>query len=114
MKTFALAALLALTALGFATQEASARDYNCCGDRPHRIVHRYIVDETAVVFDCDGWDCKTDIRIRAGRLIHAWCRNGWCKVVSGSFKNAWVLRECLERPYYNGDDDYYRRSRRRY
>ena len=105
MKTYALAALLALPALGLASQEASARQY-CCGERPqNRISQHYIVDRTAVVFDCDAWNCKTDIRIKAGRLIYARCNNGWCRIISGPFKNAFVLRECLNRHYYRADDE---------
>ncbi len=116
MKTFALAALLALPALGLAPQDASARGY-CCGERPWRSARPFIVDRTAVIFDCDGWHCKTDIRIRPGRRVRSWCRNGWCKIVSGPFKNAWVLRRCLIRDYpYDDYDRPYRRYRspRRY
>ena len=109
MKTYVLAALLALPLFGFWTPEASA-GHRCCGEyfddyepAPHRL---YRVRRTAVIFDRNDWDSATEIRIKRGAVIRAQCRVGWCRILSGKFRHAYVLERCL-RPFYRHHSEYY-------
>jgi hypothetical protein len=112
MKTYLLAALLALPLFGFWAPEASA-GYRCCGGynddyepAPHRL---YRVRETAVIFDQNDWDSVTEIRIKRGAVIRAQCRAGWCHILSGKFRHAYVLEHCL-RPFYSHYSEYYQQD----
>ena len=123
MRLYAFAALLALPLLAIAAPGAKADYYHkkCCGEgyngghngyEPEFRI--YYVKRPAVVFGCDGYHCKTDIKLKAHTTIKAVCERGWCRIKSSEFKNAWVLEECLiakdyghegdEGGYENGDE----------
>lgn len=107
MKIYALAALLALPLLALVPQEASAQ-YRCCGEQPYSEpapVRVYRVHTTAVIFDRNEWEAETDIRIKRDAVVHAQCRVGWCRILSGQFRNAFVLERCLE-PFYSNYSEY--------
>lgn len=101
MRLFAFAALLALPLFAFAAP-AQADYYNkkCCGEGQnghgeYPEFRVYYVKRPAVVFGCDGYHCKTGIKLKPQTTVKAVCERGWCRIKSHQFKNAWVLEECL-------------------
>jgi hypothetical protein len=119
MKLFAFAALLALPLFAVAAPAAKADYYHkkCCGEGhgynggEDAEVRYYYVKRPAVVFGCDGWHCKTGIKVKPHTNVKAICyETGWCRIKSHEFKNAWVLKECLilkdEDREENGEGEY--------
>lgn len=111
MKKYALAALLAVPLFGLASQDAFAGKYSesyCCGkSRPWSVERKYFVAKPAVVFDRDGRDSNTYMRLKPENYVFAKCyRNGWCQIEPRLYESAWVLAECLE----PADEPYRERS----
>jgi len=99
MRLFAVVALLALPILGLGSQAAKA-DYYCCGQNRNNDEHsrygEFIVIKKSVIFGCDAYHCETRVKLRPDVKVSAKCRNGWCRIKSSRFQNAWVLEHCLK------------------
>jgi|SRR5687768_1545093 hypothetical protein len=112
MRLFAFAALLALPLFAIAAPAAKADYYKCCGaerhhggDNGYSEFRIYDVQRPAVVFGCDGYHCKTSIKLKPYTTIKARCYKGWCRIKSHQFKNAWVLEECLSAKDEEGEGE---------
>ena len=99
MKLYAFAAFLALMFFSFSDHSAQAGSNRS-------VVHKFFVVKDAVVFGCDSYHCETNLKVHRGIFIKAKCRNGWCKMRTLPFKNAWVLESCLKHvPLVRVEDD---------
>jgi hypothetical protein len=124
MRKYAVIALLVMSALMLASQNAYAGGCrHGCGesrgnyDAPQPYWGTYRVVVPTFVSDHPRHGYGTDIRLKPGAVVQAKCFPAWaprwCKVRTEAITHAFVPRHCLSRvKYYNGEGYLYRRHHR--
>jgi hypothetical protein len=124
MRKFTIIALLVVSALMLASQNAYAGGCrHGCGEnrgeydapRPHWGTYNVVVP--TYVSDHPRHGYGTDIRLKPGAVVQAKCSSWgprWCKIRNDTITHAFVPRHCLQRVGYNGDGNgyHYRRHYR--
>lgn len=104
MKSYLMAALIAMPAFAFGAHDASAggcRGPYCGGGGYHNghngYPKEYFVNIPTIVSDRPAPGFRTNIHVRAGTRITAVCDDyDWCRILSPRFANLFVARYCLD------------------